>query len=51
LKSKHVIVSSDAHYLWDISEAKNFFMLESADYSADVIRHRLFEHLRSEVAR
>lgn len=46
LVEKNVIVSSDAHYLWDISEAEHFFLLESEDYSTDNIRHRLFEKLR-----
>ena len=51
LRQKNVIVSSDAHYLWDISEAEHFFMLESEDYSTDNIRARLFELLRKEASR
>lgn len=42
------IISSDAHYLWDISEAENFLMLESDGYSADTIRERLFRILKGE---
>ena len=42
------IISSDAHYLWDISEAEHFLMLESEEYSADNIRRRLFQLLKGE---
>ena len=44
---RQFIKSSDAHYLWDISEKKNFLELDierSAD--ADEIRKRLFAFLR-----
>ena len=40
------IVSSDAHYLWDINERENFFTLEDEPYSSDLVRKRLFEYLR-----
>ncbi len=39
------IVSSDAHYLWDISEADNFVMLDDEPYSSSLVRKRLFEYL------
>ncbi len=42
-----IIVSSDAHYLTDISENNNFFELECEDESPSAIRHALFERLRS----
>lgn len=45
LSGKMAIFSSDAHYLTDISDAENFFLLEESD-SADQIRERLFELLR-----
>jgi len=46
-KPEQFIKSSDAHYLWDISEQKNYIELDiekSAD--ADQIRKRLFAFLR-----
>lgn len=46
LNGKKTVVSSDAHYLWDINERENFFLLEDEPYSSDLIRKRLFEHLR-----
>ena len=45
LSQKTAIFSSDAHYLTDISDAENFFLLQESD-SADKIRERLFELLR-----
>ena len=41
---KHV-VSSDAHHLWDISEADNSVMLDDEPYSSALVRKRLFEYL------
>ena len=45
LADKMAIFSSDAHYLTDISDAENFFLLEESD-SAELVRSRLFELLR-----
>lgn len=45
LADKMAIFSSDAHYLTDISDAENFFLLEECD-SAELVRSRLFELLR-----
>ena len=42
--AKHV-VSSDAHHLWDISEADNFIELDDEPYSSALVRKRLFEYL------
>ena len=39
--------NSDAHYLWDIHEAENFFELDDSDYSSANIRSRLFAKLLS----
>ncbi len=41
---KHV-VSSDAHHLWDISEADNSVLLDDEPYSSALVRKRLFEYL------
>ena len=39
------VVSSDAHYLWDINEAGNFIELDDEPYSSALVRKRLFEYL------
>ncbi len=39
------VVSSDAHYLWDINEADSFFLLDDEPYSSALVRKRLFEAL------
>ena len=36
------LVSSDAHYLWDIRDATNFFELEDEPYSSELVRRNLF---------
>ena len=49
LEGKRLIVSSDAHYLWDIKEKREYFELDDEPYSSDLVRRRLFEYLRQEV--
>jgi len=46
LSDKVIVVSSDAHYLTDINEQKNFFELDTKDTSAEEVRRKLFELLR-----
>ena len=46
LKAKPHVVSSDAHYLWDISGRLNCFELECGENHED-IRKALFERLKS----
>ena len=48
LKNKRFLVSSDAHYLWDINEKDSFLELEDEPYSSDLVRHNLFKKLRGE---
>lgn len=48
LKEKQIVVSSDAHYLWDINEAENFFTLEDEPYSGEIVRRNLFKLLKGE---
>ncbi len=43
-RAKHIL-SSDAHYLWDISEANNFIELDDEPYSSALVRKRLLEYL------
>ena len=45
LDGKRVIVSSDAHHLWDINEAENFFEIDDEPYSSAYVRKKLFEYL------
>lgn len=47
LKDKKVLVSSDAHHLWDVQEAGPFVELADEPYSSALVRHRFFEYLKS----
>lgn len=48
LESKPLVVSSDAHFLWDINEAENCFWLEIDKYSSDIVREKIFSYLSGE---
>ena len=48
LSGKRALVSSDAHYLWDIRDADDFIEIDDEPYSSDLVRKRLFEILRCE---
>jgi len=41
------IVSSDAHYLTDMRDKENYFVLEDEPYSSSLVRGELFKLLRS----
>ena len=45
LSDKRILTDSDAHYLWDINEAKNYIELEDEPYSSDLVRRKLIEAL------
>ena len=45
LKEKAVLVSSDAHYLWDINEAENSLELDIDSDDPTEVRRALFEYL------
>ena len=45
LKGTQALLCSDAHHLWDISEADNFIELDDEPYSSALVRKRLFEYL------
>lgn len=49
VKGKRRIVSSDAHHLWNINEAENFFELDDENYSSALMRKRLFELLKKPI--
>lgn len=48
LKGKRTIISSDAHYLWDIRDKDAYFEIDDEPYSSQAVRHGLFEILRGE---
>ena len=43
LNEDTILVCSDAHHLWDISEAENFIYIDDEPYSSAIVRKRLFE--------
>ena len=45
LNENNLLVCSDAHHLWDISEAENSLDIDDEPYSSSLVRHRLFEML------
>lgn len=47
LSEKNVLVCSDAHSLWNISEAENFLLIDDEPYSSELVRKRIFEKLNS----
>ncbi|MCH5169887.1 MAG: PHP domain-containing protein [Oscillospiraceae bacterium] len=46
-RDKQIIVSSDAHYLWNIKDKKEYFLIDDEPYSSDLVRKRLFEMLEA----
>ena len=47
LSGENILVCSDAHHLWDISEAENSLMIDDEPYSSALVRKKLFEMLES----
>ena len=47
LNEKNILVCSDAHHLWDISEAENSLLIDDEPYSSSLVRRRIFEMLES----
>ncbi len=43
------LVSSDAHFLWDIRDAEWHLEIDDEPYSSDLVRRKLFEKLRCEL--
>ena len=48
LDGKRIIISSDAHYLWDIRDKDAYFEIDDEPYSSQAVRRGLFEILRGE---
>jgi len=42
-----ILVCSDAHHLWDISEAENFILIDDEPYSSSRVRTEFFKRLCS----
>lgn len=47
LNSQNVLVCSDAHQLWNISEAENSLLIDDEPYSSKLGRRRIFEMLEA----
>ncbi len=47
LEDKKVIISSDAHYLENMRDKENYFELDDEPYSSALVRHNLFEYLKT----
>ena len=41
-----ILVSSDAHHLWDLKEGGDYLEIDDEPYSSELVRKRLFEMLR-----
>lgn len=46
LKEKKLLVSSDAHYIWDIKDKRDYFEIDDEPYSSDKVRREIFKALR-----
>lgn len=49
LNGKTKVVCSDAHYLTDIKDKENFFLIDDEPYSSDKVRGELFRILKGEI--
>ncbi len=48
IRDKARVINSDAHYLWDMSDATHSLELDDEPYSSDKVRESLFRFLRGE---
>ena len=46
LGERKCVVSSDAHYLWNMRDDNKFFLIDDEPYSSDLVRRKIFELLR-----
>ncbi len=44
--NRKIIISSDAHFLWDMREDNDYFLIDDEPYSSELVRKRIFEALR-----
>ena len=47
IENDRILVCSDAHHLWDISEAEHSLEIDDFPYSSALVRKKLFEYLNS----
>ncbi len=45
LGNRLALVGSDAHFLWDIRDKENYFLIDDEPYSSKLVRQRLFQML------
>ncbi|MBE6590248.1 MAG: PHP domain-containing protein [Ruminococcaceae bacterium] len=50
LNEMRIVISSDAHYLWDIRDKKHYFELDDEPYSSDRVRREMFRMLKGELS-
>lgn len=43
---RKIVLSSDAHYLWDMRDENDFFLVDDEPYSSELVRRKIFEALR-----
>lgn len=48
IANKKVLVNSDAHHLWDISEQQNYIEIDDEPYSSQYVKQQLFKYLKSQ---
>ena len=48
LRSRRILVSSDAHYLWSVREENDSLTLDDEPYSSDKVRKEIFRILKGE---
>ena len=46
LNDKKILLSSDAHYIWDIKDKRGYFEIDDEPYSSQKIRSEIFKILR-----
>ncbi|MBR3988174.1 MAG: PHP domain-containing protein [Clostridia bacterium] len=46
LGDRKCVVSSDAHYLWNMRDENKYFLIDDEPYSSDLVRRKIFELLR-----
>ena len=46
LHNKKILLSSDAHYIWDIKDKRGYFEIDDEPYSSQKIRSEIFKILR-----
>lgn len=49
LKSKRILISSDAHFIWGIEDKRGYFDIDDEPYSSEKVRKEIFKILRTGV--